>query len=229
MLLAQFPPALVANTSRVVALRTHTRPAHDAIEQLTCMRRLIAADYTLGEYRSLLARLLTYVEPLEISLAVHPNSGFNLECARTPKLRHDLAALGVGEVLFSSAPTALDTLDMTDHSIRAAITYVFEGSALGGQVIRRVLNQHLGAQVADAVSYFDCYDGLHGPVWRRTMQRIEHTPGLDIAKMNATATLIFNSLADWLDPNRQHSARAQSSGASGCPFARLSKWAKRWV
>ena len=207
--------------SHVQRLRQDTRLAHEAIEAVPCMRRLLAPDYSVQEYRLLLARLLGYLEPLEARLATWPGARFHLACLRSPKLRADLAALDVLNMpnqARSEAQISFDALDFRDESTRAGIIYVFEGATLGGQVIRRTLSAHLGPAVSNALSYFDCYNGAQGQVWRRTIQQIDHAPELDNDRMGASARMIFSSLSEWL--GNHASPALPTSGAARCPFAR---------
>ena len=209
--------------SHVQRLRQDTRLAHEAIEAVPCMRRLLAPDYCVQEYRLLLARLLGYLEPLEARLAAWPGARFHLACLRSPKLRADLAALGMPNQARSEVHPSFDALDFRDESTRAGIIYVFEGATLGGQVIRRTLSAHLGPAVSSALSYFDCYNGAQGQVWRRTIQQIDHAPELDNERMGASARMIFSSLSEWLGSralgNRSSPALRSAVGAR-CPFSK---------
>jgi len=138
-----------------------------------------------------------------------------------------LAEIGA-KPLANAQRAGFSALDFADESVRAGICYVLEGSALGGQVIRRALNQNLGTRVANAINYFDCYHGKHGKVWRSTLSQIEQTPNLDATRMVGAAAEIFGSLHAWLGANREaHPAEVLSglkqTGAK-CPFARFSNW-----
>jgi len=217
--------------SRVAAVRAATREAHDGIESLASMRRLVSADYTLDEYRVLLKRLHAYVAALEEKFEATPADRLNLARARTPRLLADLAALDAEPLATALNPLgALKDIDFADASNRAAVLYVMEGSSLGGQVIRRALFAHLGPAVSQAVSYFDCYDGTHGSIWRRTMATIEQHPDLCVERMGSTAALIFATLTRWLQPGAPSSHHGLlTAGVSRCPFSRLSKWAGQWI
>ena len=229
MLLATLSPTLPSSagpssygarlTSRVQLLRQSTSHAHQAIEAVPCMRRLLAPDYSLSEYRLLLARLLGYIEPLEMHLAACPDTRFQLASPRSPKLRSDLAELGVPRPERSASPPSFTGLDFQDASTHAGIAYVFEGATLGGQVIRRALTAHLGQVVSHAVSYFDCYNGDQGRFWRRTIQQIDHAPDLDNARMADAAKLIFSSLSEWLTQRASPELRAAPAALARCPFA----------
>ncbi len=207
------------STSRIQRLRLNTRQAHDMIEAVPCMRRLLEPDYSLNEYRLLLLRLLGYVGPLELRMAQAQHAVFNLACQRTPKLESDLAAVGMRDFPRSTSSPVFDELDCHDESTRAGVVYVFEGATLGGQVIRRALNEHLGQTVANAVTYFDCYDGAHGQVWRRTIQQIENTTDLDENRMIDVARFVFGSLSAWLGEVAMPAPRPARQGSLGCPFA----------
>lgn len=217
--------------SSVGLLRQHTRSAHDAIESVPCMTRLLAPDYTITEYRTLLLRLLSYLEPLELQLNSVPTSAFQLGCSRSACLRADLRAIGVNAVTNTQC-ASFSGFNFADESVRAGICYVFEGSALGGQVIRRALQRNLGAPVAHAVNYFDCYQGNHGKVWRKTLEQIEQTPNLDSSRMVNAAAGMFFLLGAWLNAeegsapplSQHHSGQFSASKQSRCPFARFSNW-----
>jgi len=220
--------ALSLPSGSINLLRHHTRPAHDAIEALPCMQRLMAPDYSISEYGVLLQRLLGYLEPLESLLTTAPKAQFQLGCSRSECLRADLSEIGL-KVMPNAQRASFSTLNFADESVRAGICYVFEGSSLGGQVIRRTLLRNLGAPVANAVNYFDCYHGNHGKVWRKTLNQIEQTPGLDPSKMVDAAAEIFGSLRVWLNvdgDSTHHGSPVSGSmqSQSRCPFARFSNW-----
>lgn len=206
--------------SRLQLLRHGTRAAHEAVEAVPCMRRLLASDYGLSEYKQLLVRLFAYVQPLETKLSESPSARFQLACSRSDKLVEDLGALGVPlEVVHAAPLRGFESLDFCDESVRAGVVYVFEGSALGGQVIRRTLTRNLGGVVNDALSYFDCYQGAPGQVWRRTTQQIEQALDLDNGRMINSALTIFASLTDWLAGDRARAAHMPTTTLSRCPFA----------
>lgn len=233
MLMPALNLALSLPMSRVDLLRQHTRSAHEAIETTPCMKRLMAPDYTIAEYRALLVRLLGYVEPLEVQLNTASTAAFQLGCSRSACLRADLREIGV-DVMPEAKLASFSAFDFSDESVRAGICYVFEGSSLGGQVIRRALHRHLGATVANAVNYFDCYQGKHGRVWRKTLEQIEQTPHLNSTRMVNAASGMFFLLGAWLNVDGSSSnqaAKHHTSDISGsqqsqsrCPFARFSNW-----
>lgn len=225
--------ALSPSPSRVDLLRRHTRSAHEAIEATPCMQRLMAADYDISEYGTLLQRLLAYVEPLELLLNTAPKARFQLGCSRSECLRMDLRELAIN-AMPNAQRASFSAFDFADESVRAGICYVFEGSSLGGQVIRRALHRNLGTPVVNAVNYFDCYHGNHGKIWRKTLEQIEQSPNLDPSQMVNAADGIFGSLRAWLnagdDPTQnisQHqilNLSASKQSQSKCPFARFSNW-----
>jgi len=220
-----------APSRRLVALREGTREAHDRIEGVACMRRLLSQDYTLAEYRKLLRRTYGFIAPLDAAMARFTNDSLRLGCERSRHLQSDLLALGDEEGVWGRIPQATLSFDLDSLSARVGVVYVLEGSSLGGQIIRRALLNRFGQHVEHAVSYFDCYPGQHGRVWRDVCARLEALPDeLDVETSIRSAKHLFQQLAVWLHGEDSpadlgpHLSTAAAAG-SRCPWTRVKGWA----
>lgn len=205
----------------VATLRDRTRGAHDQLESLPTMRRLLADDLTPAEYGLILARMAAVILPLDAWLAVHAQDPLRLARPRTPLLLGDLEALAeVPAPPAAGVPAMLARL--ATPAQRAGAVYVLEGSSLGGQVILRHLLARFGEPARGCAAYFDPNGVDRGRVWRDVLARLRTASGLAHAEVVDGALAVFETM---------HAAmRADGDGAStvavrrgGCPFARLAR------
>jgi heme oxygenase len=211
----------------LLLLRQGTRRAHEAVEALPAMRRLFAPDYTLDEYRRLLQALWPLLQTLEADLlAAGQHDRIRASVSRSEALRRDLLALG------AVPPVALPHgIPIASESQRAGVLYVLEGSALGGQLIRRALLKRFGPAADGWCHYFDCHAGAAGRQWRAYGKALRNHPALDTAALVGAAEFTFQRFSERLAalpvpgpvPAAMH-----AGGSSACPFARARQWAARF-
>ncbi|UUX94334.1 biliverdin-producing heme oxygenase [Aquabacterium sp. J223] len=94
-------------------------------------------------------------------------------------------------------PTA--SLVLTDIAAQFGSLYVMEGSALGGQVLARDLDQRLGLTIDRGSAYFHGFGTATGALWREFRERLEQEVGprpADIAAACAAANATFDALTD---------------------------------
>jgi heme oxygenase len=171
-------------------IRVATRPAHDRVEALPLMQRLMSSAVTRVDY----ARVIGAFHALHIRLepAIYAQLG---ELAppglpyftRIDDLELDAAALG----LSLSAPVMVDAASPSLTGPAAALggLYVFEGARLGGKTVNRHLVRYLGEGLS--CRYFSS-DGVD--VGRRWAAFRRHLDGA-LAPADATAQAVAGALA----------------------------------
>ncbi len=168
-------------------------------------------------YRDLLRRYQRVVEPLEIKLAAlnaslgHESSRDELSlsdqrCCRVSQLRSDLESLqryGDEVESIELEPYALDTDFIVDRSAALGVSYVLEGSALGGQILSRQLRAGVsrwpaarssataGDRAEDPIdSYFVGRGAETRAYWRAFCVRLNHElPDVQSASTAARAAV----------------------------------------
>ena len=173
-------------------LKAETASLHRDVESVV---RVLADDFSAGDYRAYLGALYGFIEPLERRLATRTDwpEGFDLiERLKTPLLAVDLHTLGVERDMLPRCanPPRVDTLSRALGAL-----YVTEQSTLGGQLIERQLAVRL-PEVALASAYVSSYGARTGSMWRAMAQVIEHAPSPDEAVEAACDT--FRALTTWL-------------------------------
>jgi heme oxygenase (biliverdin-IX-beta and delta-forming) len=191
-------------------LKETTRPAHQALEsRLTAVLENISHD----RYKALLARFLGFYQPLEAKIALLSlKDDFPKDFEPRPKsflLARDLMAVGLPEDLLQALPYCERLPELSSVAQALGALYVFEGAALGGQVIAPLLHSRLGitAQKGCAFFYGD------GPVqvsqrWKAFRQVLESRPAQSAAATAQTALRTFETFDRWLFPGTTHSTEA---------------------
>lgn len=177
-------------------LRAETRAAHERLEESIDLTALTA---TPDHYRALVSRFYGFhfaIEPtLRASLA-----GVYDPVERAPLLVRDLHTLGVSEGCLEALPLC-DSLPNHSTPARAfGVAYVLEGSALGGQIVGRIVRDRLGYDRERGAAFF-FGEGRHiGEDWRAFGQTcdgyFEVHGGQDEAIRAADET--FEAMGDWL-------------------------------
>jgi heme oxygenase len=160
------PEAANAGLSLSAELRERTAPLHRQIEALL---QLPGAIRTRADYLDWLGRFLGFYDPLERSLAAFSewNSlGLSMSARdHTCCLVDDLVALGIDpREQPRASPALLPDMPTFAHALGAF--YVIEGATLGGRLILRDLEPHLGATIAGANRFFGGRGEAVGPMWQ---------------------------------------------------------------
>ncbi|GAA5142351.1 biliverdin-producing heme oxygenase [Prosthecobacter algae] len=148
-------------------LKTQTAEVHAALEtQLDIVRHFESRT----SYLKLLEGFFTLYEPLEQRLATAMDwsaEGWDYEGRRkTPWLVEDLAALGLVPQDVAALSRCVDLPDIHCPAAAVGCLYVLEGSTLGGQVITRLLGQHLDIPPDQGGSFFAGYGPETVGRWR---------------------------------------------------------------
>ena len=192
---------LPAAGSNMALLRQHTRIEHARLEdRLDIFTRLQGRD----EYRALLIRLYGLYEPLEARLleASHRHA-IPLDVVarrKAPLLERDLAVLGLDPIARAAIPrcTALPAIDSAATAL--GCLYVLEGATLGGQLIARHLDRHLGIGPDTGGAFFTAYGERVGAMWRALGAALAAYPCSphDQEAMVGAARATFEAFEGWL-------------------------------
>lgn len=174
------------------ALRTETRPAHDALEQNAFNQALTAGTITEAATVHFLAKMYGFLVPYEARLR-QQNLGPEWEAnarQRAHLILNDLQQPASALAICPSPPPLASWPQLL------GAMYVLEGSTLGGQVIARQLaKQHIAQR-----AYFSGYGERTGPRWQAFCQLLAAaaTPA-NQAEIVQSASLTFQHLSAWLN------------------------------
>ncbi len=148
-------------------LKMQTSVVHAALEKQLDIARHFESK---SSYVKLLERFFSLYEPLEENLAQALDwqaQGWDFESRRkTPWLTEDLLALGLTVQDIAALPRCTALPDLRPSGAAVGCLYVLEGSTLGGQVITRLLNQHLEVSPEAGGRFFSGYAEATVPQWR---------------------------------------------------------------
>lgn len=206
----------------VANLRARTGGAHDRLESLPIMRRLLADDLTRAEYGFILMRMASVVLPLDAWLGAHPQDPVRLARPRTPLLLGDLEALAQEPAAPAAGVPAM-LARLGTPSQRAGAVYVLEGSSLGGQIIVRRLLARFGRCARGCTRYFDPNGADRGRIWREVLATLRTTASLASDETIDGALAVFDTMYAALDAGGENVA-TRPARPRGCPFARLTRF-----
>jgi heme oxygenase len=157
--------------SPLEVIRQRTRPLH---ARLDASIDLSGALTSRESYSRLLLRYLSVYIPFEQAVATHSKETLNLinwpRRSKIPLLQRDLRALGSVE---DPPPSpSLPSLDNQDALLGAL--YVVEGSALGGQIIYRQIEQKLHLTPASGAAFFFGDGDQTGSLWKQFTAFLDH-------------------------------------------------------
>ena len=171
----------------VAILRENTKSAHEQLERSDF---IMPSTEQLPRYSMLIGAMLSFHRAIEREFRrfEHELNGRGFEMNgryKTTLLEAESNALespAVDEPLLHFATAA--------HA--AGGVYVMEGSTLGGTLIARSVNRHLGLQSR----YYGCYGSETAQRWRATSQLLDAFPSTsrDISAMVHGANLTFATL-----------------------------------
>jgi len=186
------------------ALREHTRPHHQAIEQNRLLSEVVRPTLTRDVYVEVLARFYGFMKPLEHEWLRHGTEAglgaFLKNRMKTGLLEHDLAQMGVPADALCRMPQCTE-LPSSDGLARClGILYVIEGSTLGGQMIAAAVKKSLGVDSGSGGAYFAGYGASTGTMWKETCRVLEeYGQDTDTARAEtvAAAAETFDTLHRW--------------------------------
>ncbi len=178
-------------------LKSETANAHQQIEEAF---DLDAIARSIPAYRGLLSRLYGFHavwEPLaEVALR---DPEFFRQRRKVAFLKTDLHDLGVGIDGIARLPLCDPILTIRTPAEAWGSMYVVEGSTLGGAIIARRVEHHLGLTRHNGCHYFRCYGTDVRPMWGSFGARLLARCGpADQDTVVAAARRTFEVLHVWL-------------------------------
>ncbi len=148
-------------------LRQATRPAHQRLDRLPLLRRLLATDLTLSHYRQALQTLAWLHLPLHATLTealtrYYPTSSYRLS-PRVEWLQHDLQQLQIALPTEPPPPPP----QATSGAMVVGQIYVVEGSTLGGAVIAQAVARSLTIGPHNGGAFLHGHGAESGEAWQR--------------------------------------------------------------
>jgi heme oxygenase (biliverdin-IX-beta and delta-forming) len=183
-------------------LKERTKRLHAQTESaIALMTRLASRE----SYMKLLARMLGFYLPIErlMTNAVNCSDlGIDLqERQKTHLLGADLAALGLSPKQIDAVPICSRLPTMETVSNVFGCLYVLEGSTLGGQFIRREVQQRLGLTPEHGCAFFAGYQDRTATAWREfgyaITQFMDKNPQEEERVVN-TAAETFERFKEWV-------------------------------
>jgi heme oxygenase len=192
---------VVRGTSVLSAVRAATRAAHVRIEQSQTMLRLVSGDYTQAEYVAHLSDLLGFYEPLEAMLRAIDIGAAGSETAfplhKSELIERDLRDLGLTTSQMRILPRCRDLPAIAATTGVLGSLYVYEGAALGGQIISRCLSRSLGASLIFAFYHSDA--SRTEQRWNAFCRRLEMVDASAGAAICESASRVFETFATWIE------------------------------
>lgn len=184
-------------------LRRQTRALHARAEQAV---NLPLRLQSLAAYQHLLGRFYGFYAPLEAQLELITAAGaLGLDWQprrKTPLLVRDLTALGNSPEAIERLPQCARLPSIQDAVAALGCLYVLEGATLGGQVIRRQVQQRLGLDAEQGCAFFSGYGDDTGNKWSEfcTVLADFHVrwPATD-QQVIAAAAETFATLVCWIE------------------------------
>jgi heme oxygenase (biliverdin-IX-beta and delta-forming) len=185
---------LAENMTILTELRSATSSRHQRAE------RLIGFPTTVSSHIQILKTFYGFIEPWEIriskSLAAFERQLVGRQ--KLPLLTADLQNLGIDEAHRFSIPRCEHLPLLNDTPSGFGSMYVFEGATLGGQVLSRHMEQHLGLKDGDGYSFYKSYGQNVGVMWRDFGQLLtQNIPRQSFDSVIHSACETFDRLCDW--------------------------------
>lgn len=151
-------------------IRIATQDYHQQTEKILVGK--MKAMRSLHDYSEILRLFYGYFGGLEKLINEHVNNA-NLsdydERRKTAALANDLEALGK-PLSRNASGNELPVIENELHAFGAM--YVIEGSTLGGQIISKMVQQHLGINDGKGLSFFNGYGEDTGRKWANFQQAL---------------------------------------------------------
>ncbi len=182
-------------------LKSKTATLHERVE---AQLGLLEPQLSLHRYRQVLESFYGFYAPVELRLArlaaAVPQLGFSLR-ARAKLIESDLMALGLPRREITALPWCSDLPRLSRPEHLAGCLYVLEGACLGGQVVARVVQRHLGLKKESGASFFVGDADGTAPRWRLVLTWLERLAdaGAATEQIVAVARETFLELARWLE------------------------------
>jgi heme oxygenase len=195
------PPG--TSPSLLAQIRSATRDQHDRAE------RLVGLPSTLFSHIQTLKTFYGFIMPWEsrIGGSLASLAAELLPRQKAPLLVADLKFLGVPESAIASIARCRHLPPIQDVPTALGSMYVFEGATLGGQVLSRRVEQHLGLSNGEGYSFYQSYGPRVGIMWRDFGQLLlTNTPSESFGAAVQSAFDTFACLGDWFELDKPASS-----------------------
>lgn len=189
-----------ADTWLLNELRDKTRDEHARIESVLRLTHPMSSERYAAILNGFHEFLRRWEPRLAEALPAHLRD-WSTRRRRSVFAADDLRHLGRAPDAQSAttAEHAVRSIPMGDAAEALGSMYVIEGSALGGQVITPMLQQHLGLTPATGAAYFHGHGAATGSLWREFREVITRELGHDDASARracGSAQRTFGALCD---------------------------------
>ena len=187
--------------SVLVALRQATQQSHKAVERMT---PFFAEGFNQASYLHWLELMHGFYSSVD---AVVIQSGFTAATGwhyipRCSLIEADVLALtGQGvKALPDHGNVLVDVKELHNISEVAGMLYVVEGSALGGEVLMKVLGRKVGVSAAAGASFFAPHGNDPRPMWGNYVQLLAQLASSGNAEDDVVrgAVTCFTALQKWI-------------------------------
>jgi heme oxygenase len=184
-------------------IKEQTQANHTSLENSPFLRPISQKSLTLAQYIAILKKFYGFFYPLELQLARFPIEAYLPDFSQRRKadrLGDDLQHLQPYQA--SDLPLCNDLPET--HTLEQAFgcLYVMEGSTLGGKMIYKTVNDTLGLDHANGISFFYGYGDDTGLKWKAFQHSLETVSSLATTKderMIEAANHTFNKLKKWFE------------------------------
>lgn len=165
---------------------------------------------TRDDYRTFLTRVYGFVAPIEAALCAAPGLDEVIDVrtrAKAALVVHDLLALGMTMDEITALPESVNVPVFRGPAAALGWMYVIERPLLSAAVIRGHLATFLPTEMACASSYFLCYQGQVGALWRElgeVMDRVAYSKSTEDLIV-AGANEAFRTLSRWRSQDHSRS------------------------
>lgn len=189
-----------------VETRLHHAEADADVDEYLFRPQVSAADY-----RTFLMRIYGFVAPLEAALLSAPGLDEVVDIrarAKAALIVHDLLALGMTMDEVNALPQCMTMPMFRGPASALGWMYVVERPLLSAAVIRGHLATFLPTEMACASSYFLCYQGQVGALWRElgeAMDRVAYSKSIE-DRIVSGASEGFRMMSRWRKTDYSRSA-----------------------
>ncbi|MFN6945623.1 MAG: biliverdin-producing heme oxygenase [Cytophagaceae bacterium] len=184
-------------------LKAETAENHRLLENSGLMSPLLQDTITIEHYKKILLTFYGYFAPLEASILNQKDLHVYLpdlnERRKTERILDDLQSLSSQKIPSPELSKKIPEIKTLNQAF--GCLYVMEGSTLGGSVIYKSLNKHLGLTHDNGCSFFYGYGSSTGSTWKLFQNSLIHYSTLPEANTDhivKAANDCFFGFREWI-------------------------------
>lgn len=185
-------------------IKVATQSIHDKLDSDPAGLRLMSKEATRSDYAFFLARTLGFMRPIEALLFSKEVRSLALPYwkiseNRVERIESDLRALGISQATIDALPTMAQGPNIKSVGHLMGVSYVIEGSMMGGLVMAKPVRKTLGLE-PDAMSFFlPCEPKGIVKKFESFATALDSFATCDCEEQDAmdAATEIFTLIAEW--------------------------------